>query len=440
MTTVELTAAEAAGADLPAARRGGVVLAEGELVGWGHGREVRVPVSAVRSVVWLDQPRTRALVRPGNGPMALTRDLLGMVVVVGDDGPLLAFFVHDLTPVTAADGPGHLRSSGVEELAAALGVPVEGANRADLDRRAVSRVLVGHRTWHVRGLLATPLVWMAGAAGFAAAPGAEEWWGTAGLLVGLVLAALVTAWLVAAQRALRSAVSRAPDLEDRVRFPDVDDPSPLTSQLQLGSELVLVWSGWRLSRRRGPLRRGGITRCLVGPGLTSFLDDRGGAQLVFETSELVPDEAARTALADACGTAGIRLEQGDDDSAAVTLRRQAWTFDRSARPEHDLHPAERASVSLLAATLLPVALVAQALGALALAAEGSLLGWLGLAVLAVLALALLGCHLSFRDLRSRTTRTNPRHVPAPRLDWWRSRVGGPGGVRTVHQPSPQEHP
>jgi hypothetical protein len=438
VTQVELRAAEAAGADLPTAGDLRIVLTGDELVGRGAEREIRVRVADVRSLAWLDQARTRALLPRGNGPLAFIRDLLGLVVVIGDEGPLLAFYVHDVATVTAADALAHLRSSGVEELAGALGVPVEGSNRATLDRAAVSSVLVGHRRWHVRTLLATPLVWLAGAAGFAAGPGAEEWWGTAGLVLGLVLATVVTSWLVVAQRALRAAVSRAPDLEDRVRFPATDDPSPLASQLQLGGDQVVVWSGWRLSRRRGPLRRGGITRCLVGPTLTSFLDDRGGAQLVFETSELVPDEASLSALADACGAVGIGLERGEDDGAAVTLRRQTWTFDRAARPEHDLHPVEHAGVSTLAPVLLPVALVAEALGAIALAAEGSPVGWLGLATLAALTLAFTWCRLSLRGLRGRTTRANPRHVPAPRLDWWRSRIGGPGGARIVHRPTTQE--
>lgn len=447
MTTVELTAAEAAGADLPTAGPVRLVLTGDELVGHGADRVVRVRTGDVRSVVWLDQPRTQSLLRRGNGPLARFRDLLGLVVVLGDDGPLLACYVHDLAALVSGDGLAHLRSSGVEELAAALGVPVEGAGRTSLDRAAVSAVLVGHRTWHPRTALATPLVVLAGVSGFAAGPGAEEWWGPAGLVVSVVLAALVLSWLLGAQRRLQSALSRAPDLEDRIRFPHADPTSPLASQLQLGGRTVLVWAGWRLSRRRGPLRRGGITRCVVGPELVALLDDRGGAQLVLERSELLPDEQALAELTGACTEAGIQVERRDDQEgsgAAATLLRVSWTFDRAARPDAGLHPVETGSVSLLAPGLLALALLAQALGGTALAAAGSevgsVVGRAGLVATALLALGLLWTHLSFRRLRARTTRLNPRRVPAPRLDRWRSRVGGPGGGDLVLKPTPQERP
>lgn len=440
MTEVELVSAEAAGADRGEAGSVRIVLEDGELVGYGATRTVRVAAADVRTIVWLDQPRTRSLLRSGNGPLAWFRDLLGLVVVLGDDGPLMSFYVHDFVPVHGGDGQTHLRSSGVEELAAALGVVVEGP-AGPLTRGAVAPVLVGHRTWHLTKLLATPLVVIAGVAGFAAAPGAGSWWGAPALLLSVGLSAVVLAWLFAAQGRLLRATSSAPDADGQVSFPDASEATPLRSRLQLDGTRVTVWSGWRLSRRRGPLLRGGIVRCVVGPDHTRLIDDRGHTQLVLETSELLPDEAAASALAERCDRVGIRVERlTEEPESRGALRVQPWTFDRGARPEHGLDPAEDGAVALLAPALLAVAMAIQALGATVLAADGDVVGWVGLAATALLAVGLLVTHLRFTSLRRRTEHANPRHVPAPRLDWWRSRIGGPGGGRVVFKPSPQERP
>ena len=48
---------------------------------------------------------------------------------------------------------------------------------------------------------------------------------------------------------------------------------------------------------------------------------------------------------------------------------------------------------------------------------------------------LLGTHLSFRAARRSVIRTNPRRVAAPAVDWWRSRIGGPGGGRVDYTAS-----
>lgn len=438
MIEVELTAAEAAGADLGPARELRIVLADGELVGHGARRTVRVPATDVSSMVWLDQPRTSSLLRRGNGPLSLTRDLLGLVVVLGEAGPLLAFYPHDVATIHAGDGRAHLRSSGVEELAAALGVVVEGPT-GTLDRSAVTSVLVGHRTWHLRKLLATPLVVAAGIAGFAAGPGPEGWWGPWSLLLGILLSSLVIAWLVAAQRALQRAGRWAPAPGDRVPYP-AHPASPFDSRILLGSTSVVAWAGWRLSQRRGPLRRGGITRCRVGPVHTAFLDDRDGAHLVYESKELVPDAAAAAELEAACGQVGIRVERtSEEPEGQLTLRVQPWTFDRALGPDHGLDPLEDAALSLMAPTLLALALLAQFLGSVTLAADDSLVGWIGLVAVAVQSLLLSWTHLRFTSLRRRTRGANPRQVPAPRVDWWRSRIGGPGGASVVFKPSPQEH-
>lgn len=438
MTTVEILSAEAAGADRADAEAVRIVLQDDELIGYGAARTVRVRAADVRTIVWLDQPRTRSLLRSGNGPLAWFRDLLGLVVVLGDHGPLMAFYVHDFAPVHGGDGRSHLRSSGVEELAAALGVVVEGPSQP-LRRSDVASVLVGHRTWHTTRLLATPLVVAAGVAGFAAAPGAGSWWGAPSLLLSVALCAVVLGWLFRAQARLLHATGSAPGADGEVTYPDLPDSSPLRSRLELGATTVTVWSGWRLSRRRGPVHRGGIVRCEVGPDHTRLIDDRGHTQLVLETRELVPDEAAVAALTAACDRVGIRVQRVPEEPEKLgALRIQPWTFDSAARPEHGLDPVEDGAVSLLASTLLVVALATQALGGIVLAAEGSTVGWVGLAMTTVLAGGLLATHLRFTALRRRTEQANPRQVPAPRLDWWRSRIGGPGGGRVVYRPTPQE--
>ena len=154
----------------------------------------------------------------------------------------------------------------------------------------------------------------------------------------------------------------------------------------------------------------------------------------------MPDAAAAAELEAACGQVGIRVERtSEEPEGQLTLRVQPWTFDRALGPDHGLDPLEDAALSLMAPTLLALALLAQFLGSVTLAADDSLVGWIGLVAVAVQSLLLSWTHLRFTSLRRRTRGANPRQVPAPRVDWWRSRIGGPGGASVVFKPSPQEH-
>lgn len=298
-----------AGLGIADARELRIAVEDGALIVRRPGGPPRVvaSVGTVRRLVWLDQTQARDLLGRRRWSQAPADTQGGAVLVLGDAGVQLAFFVGDFVPW--AGDPGERReSSGAVDLARALGVVLEAARPEDLpSRRQARAVLVAPRKGAdatARGALALTLV--SGVLAFLSWPYGGS---VAGLLLNLgsvLVVGPVLVLLVRHRRRFEALVGVPPDADGRLVYPlPRAGVGELPSQLQLGREdVVLVDAGGREIWLPGPVA-GGVASCVIGDEATCLLDARGMLLLVLATGQVVPDDASRARLEETARAVGI---------------------------------------------------------------------------------------------------------------------------------------
>lgn len=310
------------------------------------------PPVEVRRAVLLDEAGTRLLLGGRGHPGG------ALVLLDGSDVPRLALLVLDWTPPGAADDATILRTSGVEALCRALGLPLEPAEPASWNPAALRRAL--HRPGarpRLPGRLALPLartaVLLAAVVflGAATSPG-SRWNDVIGEAVGGVLAlvAAVLALLVGVPSAVgRLALLRAerlgpPDAGLRGRGVVVParpaSPVPrrvLDHELRLTSEQLVLRRWGRYVVLPGP-SEGGVTQAVLEPTALRLRADDGLLYSSLATQVWCGTPEARTALQCELTAAGLEVLESPVDAVAMLdldeLSPDGSYARRAERPEN----------------------------------------------------------------------------------------------------------
>lgn len=359
----------------------------------GGVREVLAAPGTVRRALHVEHEQARPLrVCPGE----IADDLL---VLLGDDGPVLAVQVLDWAPPTVVLDDVLRRTTGFRALVQALGLPLEPAGPDDLDRldpTALQRVLVRAQR-RVPGprapflVLLPAMVLGIAAGGFSGTVGAV----VLELLCLLLGAPVLLAWVRARRESLLAPRVPRPGGPRAAVLPQGTQGQPAglaAARMEVSPEDVVLVDRGRELWLPGPAA-GGATTLALDEVRVRLLDTAGDELVCMPAALWCPDAAGVAALRGQAEAAGLQVVEGPGDSAWTgepTDLRRART-----RPSRLLGPAERGDLRDAPYGLgLLYAMCAVAGGAVATASS-----LLGLPLL-VVALGLLASALE-TGLRSR---------------------------------------
>ncbi|WP_141787574.1 hypothetical protein [Oryzihumus leptocrescens] len=366
------------------------------LVAHGHGRRLEFAADDVRRAVWLSADQARALL--GFHADLATR-YCGLVVLLGDAGPLLAFFVMPFAP-SAGEPTVRLETSGATSLAKRLGLVIEPEEQPAFTGETVKRVLVTERGPGMAAAVASGALAVLGSvAGFLAMPNRDQLAGVLLLMISLVLGGVLAGWLVREQRRFQAAVTSPPEPADHTVYP-VGVTGPYASRLLLGARDIVFWHGGCEKRLRGPLSDAGVTTCLIGPDVIRLVDALPRDHLLLDTAQVCPTPEHVDQLRAACEAAGLRVEQTPLPLATghEPLR---WTYDKKHQPGVGMLASEHAAIGFVTPLWTFFALVLTLCGSLGQLGPRPALGVVAVVIAALELAALAWTHLTFRRWRRR---------------------------------------
>ena len=372
----------------------------------GGVRERRAAPGEVTRVLFLDAAATaNRLGRPDSAA--------GALVLLAGVRPLLALRLQDWQPPTALDPVVMRVTSGVEALAAGLGLPVEPAETEDLGilgPRALREVEVRPlparpapgKAVRVLAPLAAVLAFVGGpAGGTVAAPVCTA--------LALALCAPVVLGVARGRAQARAATATATPSGQGIVIPVRPTggvPAGLLDNvLELGPDELFLRRRGEAGWLAGP-GQGGIVQAVMEPAHVRLSDADGLDHAVLETALWCGDEPARAELADDLRAGGLRVLDAPLDTV---LRHDTGDLATAhVKPSQLLTDLERGDPTVLAPYAGGMA------AAITMAFSLGTLGWnvlLGL-VLFTLALALFAIAMTSTWRRARGDRAAVRVVKA----------------------------